>query len=91
MLDEIYNNRAFFISEDYSIYESDYSFSNENYNKETNEYFAKLFTEKNLKYISLLAICFPNVKIYKDKYSNYSTPQYRSTGGYISYDQNRLL
>ncbi len=87
LLDEIYNNRKFFISEDYSIYKSDYSYSNEEYNKETDECFKKIFSGKNNKYISLLSICFPNVKIYKDKYPISSTPQYRGTGTYISYDK----
>lgn len=88
LFDDIHNNRIRFISEDYSIYSSDYVFNNEKYNKETDEFFRQLFNGENKKYIDLLSICFPNVKLYKDKYTEDKIPDYRQTTGLISYDKS---
>ena len=87
LINEIYSNRIRFVSEDYSIYQSDYVFDNEKYNKETDDYFNQLFKGENKKYINLLSICFPNVKLYKDKYYKDKIPDYRKTSGFISYDR----
>lgn len=87
LINTIYNNRIYFVSEDYSIYQEDYMFDREKYNKETDNFFKNLFNGENSKYISLLSVCFPNVKLYMDKYSDDRIPDYRSIGGFVSYDR----
>ena len=86
LINEIYNNRVRFVSEDYSIYQCDYAFDFEKYNEETDNYFKQLFKGENTKYIDLLSICFPNVKLYRDKYDKDKIPEYRNTGRFISYN-----
>ena len=88
LINAIYNNRLYFISEDYSIYQDDYMFDREKYNKETDNFFKNLFNGENNKYINLLSVCFPNVKLYRDKYSDDRIPDYRNTGEFISYDRS---
>lgn len=88
LVNKIYNNRAYFVSEDYSIYQDDYVFDTKKYNKDADEFFTNLFSDTHKKYINLLSICFPNVKQFRDKYSNDRVPDYRGTGGLISYDRS---
>jgi len=37
--------------------------------------------------MSLLKICFPNIKVYSDKYSDDTTPEYRNNHGFVSHDR----
>jgi dephospho-CoA kinase len=88
LINKIYTNRAYFVSEDYSIYQDDYVFNTEKYNKDVDQFFTNLFSDTHKKYINLLSICFPNVKQFRDKYFSDRVLDYRRTGGLISYDRS---
>ena len=67
LIDEIYENKLFYISEDPFIYSYEYLLNLDEYNHDTTEYFNKLFGENRfncIKYKSLLSFLFPNVNCY---------------------------
>lgn len=80
---KIYDNRVYFVSKDYSVYQDDYSFDIKHYNEDTDKFFENLFNGEHKKYIDLLSICFPNVKQFRDKYNNDIIPEYRSLHGKV--------
>lgn len=67
LINEIYKNKLFYISEDPFIYSYEYLLNLDKYNKDTTEYFNKLFGENRfdcIKYKNLLSFLFPNVNCY---------------------------
>jgi dephospho-CoA kinase len=90
LVDSIYDNRNYYVSEDYSLYNDEVIYNNQAFNKTANEYFESTFIGENSKYITMLSKCFPNVEKYKNRRSN-EIPQYRETGSYIFHDQNDYI
>lgn len=89
LIEEIYSNKEFYISEDYHIYSNKYLYNSEQYNKDATSYFKELFQNfTTKKYEEILSYLFPNVKKYFQDYHlleyGHNRIEFRNEHPYIS-------
>ena len=76
--DAIRDKKEFFVSEDYDLFSNLISYDNEKFNEEAESFFQKLFNGKNAKYLNLMSISFPYVKLFNEHKDTDKIPEYRN-------------
>lgn len=83
LYESIYNNKEYFVSfNDNYMFGFDFIVDDDVFNKEIDDFFVKLFSGENKKYLGLLSLIFPYVKLFMDK-RNDQIPSYKQKHLYI--------